>query len=277
MRTLEELLNLVPKYLNGLLSKGEMQDFEQGIRIHPILKREIEEMKELQAAIAIADRYDDGHIDQDILIQSVFSPQLLSEVERSKIAEHTAACSRCRENEELAKSSFRAVNTRESHFLSTIVSDLKSWLERYTTFASPVLTPAIAAVVILLLAIPAFYGAQSFWQSGDGMKIQQIQQLGTRAGSEVETVRISSSEKILRLDVLVPVQDDGVYDFYFKTTAEKTVVSLHGLQPKEPMSIEIPTAYLESAEYVVSFEELLPGQQVASVVTKFPIKILISK
>ena len=117
MRTLEELLNLIPKHLNGLLSKDEIQDFEQGIRIHPILKREIEEMRELQEAIAIADRYDEGHLDQETLIQSVFSPQLLSEVEKSKIAEHTAVCSRCRENEEFAKSSFQAVNTRESHFL----------------------------------------------------------------------------------------------------------------------------------------------------------------
>ena len=43
------------------------------------------------------------------------------------------------------------------------------------------------------------------------------------------------------------------------------------------MSIEIPTAYLESIEYVISFEEMLPGEQSASVVTKFPIKLIISR
>lgn len=274
MRSLEDLLNLVPGYVAGKLTPEDANEFEQGLRKHPVLRREVEELRDFQVGLELADHLDEGHLDVEAMTQSVFSPDQIPPGENDRILAHTQVCRRCREAIELARSSRDLLAREETARLRKM--DTSSLLMRLKTLFVPprvVLSPAVAAITVLLLAIPAFYGVQTLWQGDRQVVIHQIKQLGTRAEGEIETVSLEADNRLLRLQILVPVQDSGVYDFLLLSSKGEAVFSIRGLTASEPMSVEIPTSYLRSEEYHLVFEERLSRDTIATVVTKVPIQV----
>src|SRR5690606_4069642 len=133
MRSLEELLNLVPSYIAGKLTPEDASEFEQGLRKHPVLRREVEELREFQAGLKLADQLDEGHLDVHLITQSVFSPEQLPPGESDRILAHTQVCLRCREAVELARNSRDLIAREETASRHTAVTS-SPWLRLKSLF-----------------------------------------------------------------------------------------------------------------------------------------------
>ncbi len=273
MRSLEELLNLVPSYLAEQLTGEELADFESGLRKHPVLRREMEELRELKSAITTADRLDEAHLDNDLIARWVFAREGLEQSERSRIAEHSALCRTCREAIELVQESHRLLSQSDESSLAVWIGNLKSWWEQLAT-PRLAFNPALTAIVLVILAIPAFYGVRNLWHDGTGTQTHQIQRLGTRAGEAIEVIEIRESQNLLELSVLLPVQNSAIYNFQLLTSEGVVTYRLENLAASEPMVVQIPTAYLKSSEYLLEFTELSIGDSVATTISKFPLEII---
>ncbi len=273
MHNLEELLNLVPKYLAGQLTGTELADFEAGLRKHPILRRELEELRELQSALTAADRLDEAHLESDLVARWVFAREDLEQSEKSKVTQHSALCRRCREAIELAQESQRLLSQSDESSLSRWVGRLRVWWEQIT-LPRLAFSPALTAIVLVVLAIPAFYGVRDLWQDDTGTQVHQVQRLGTRAGEAVERLEIEDSQNLLELSVLLPVQDSANYRFQLLTLEGTAIYRLENLAASEPMVVQIPTTYLKSAEYIIEFTELSAGDSVATIISRFPLEIV---
>jgi hypothetical protein len=63
--SLEDLKAMIPIYLNGRLSPPEAEAFEEGLRLHPALERELMEFSEIQESYAVIE--DNMPLDSDAL------------------------------------------------------------------------------------------------------------------------------------------------------------------------------------------------------------------
>lgn len=267
MRTLEELLDMIPKYINGQLNEPDRLEFEAGLRRHPILKRETDELCEMKKGLVIADKYDEEHIDVDRLIVLAFNPGALPNPEQGLIHSHLEACAHCREMFELAQSSHRVVS-KESN------SILKS-LKRLLVPPEIILRPAVAYAVLAICLIPALLLFSSYQRGGAGIQVVELHEGAERGISQPNSFSmIDGDTKIIRLQFLLPVRTDCKYDTKLLDQSGNTILNWPLLPPKSPFVLDVPSSSLPARKYLLAIDELDgSGNQIERFEIEFTIQI----
>ena len=225
MRSLEDLLDMIPKYLNRDLSDEEMKEFEEGLKTFPILKRETDELQDVKIGIALSDRYAEAHVTPELLTAFVFKPESFSPPEAEKISTHLASCERCQNYHNMTRKSHYYV-TRDSLRLR-ITEQIRVLLERGSAFMQPAPRFAVAALVMVLLAIPAFIGVRELADPSDQVSSWELLTLRERGVAGIDTLSIDNSTTVLRLWLAdVPVRLDASYSFSLMDSKDQLVFKL---------------------------------------------------
>jgi len=154
-----KLKDLLPWYLNKTLPEDEAKKVESHLKECPECQRELEEIKLLSSAVKEhSEIFESSHIDSERLVLFAEEPKSLHANEVISIEKHLRSCPLCYEElQTLKRASFEleAIERKEKSKLAKEASVWEKITERLIWLARQ---PALAYIIILLLAYPAYRG-----------------------------------------------------------------------------------------------------------------------
>lgn len=257
VRPLDELRDLIPRFLVGKLSPQENEAFRLGISEYPELNNETEELKNLKAGLDIYEQAAQEHIrSEDIVAYARTSQELSGEV-IAEIENHLTGCGSCREAADLSRKAFAidiVPKPQEDRPL------LRSLLRKLQEFLFPprlVFRPIYAYVALLLLILPAYLGIHSLTNVGESAAVVDIHTSGLRGASTENIAVVDQSTRTLQLKFpAFPAKRNHLYNLQLRDMDNRVVVAWYGKSMTASTVCEVSTASLTAAQYSLEIDEL---------------------
>jgi hypothetical protein len=236
------------------MTPEERRSFEDELKADDNLRNELKELSYIYTGTFILDSINTGHIDSESLVDYAENPSSFDKDSYDEIKSHLETCKECREEFELCRQTYAdsrvdPEKTGESLF------------ERIgRTILAPrlVFRPVYGMLLLVLLSIPIYLSTSIFLAKRAETITCRIES-GTRATGIENYIIVKSNTKTVRLEFMIPVRNDCIYDFMLYDPENRLKLTKHDNIPQKHFTFEVPTTYLIPGDNLLVVKELKNG------------------
>jgi hypothetical protein len=255
---IDRLREMIPRYWRGELDQDEAAIFREGLKLFPELRTEAEELRQLAIGLEIVDRLAAEHPDSADLVAFIYHPEELDHVQRRGIEEHLRQCEDCRNEYNLATEA----EVASRPVLSPAQAVGASLPERLWHILFParfVLQPAVAYLVILLLALPTYLGVRTLVQTRPSAISIEVHESGTRSGDDADKITISRKSDVINLQLpSFPARIGYRYNLLLEDSLGRVVSAWYDVTINRSDGFDVPASRLSENTYRLEFQEVSP-------------------
>ena len=246
--------DMILKYLTGKMTLEERQSFEEKLKSDQDLKNELQELSYIYTGLFILDSINTGHIDPKTLIDYAEKPSSFDKGNLDELRSHIESCEECREELELCRQTCISSKVEREKMGKSLFEKIG----RVLFTPRLIYRPVYGILLFVLLAIPVYFSTSLFLANRDETVTCRIES-GTRAMGIENYIIIKSNTKTVRLEFMIPVRNDCIYDFVLYDQKNKLKLTKHDNFPQKRFTFEVPTAYLTQGINFLVVKELKHG------------------
>jgi hypothetical protein len=258
-KPIEQLREQIPRFLRGGLNQAETRSFQDGLASYPELQTEMNEMRQLLIGLEVTDRLFPEHPDSADLVALIYHPQQLDRELKKTIEEHLQRCCQCREEYELGTEAMLA----SIRLLEPARATTSSLLGRLRNMLLPpqfVMQPALAYLVIILLALPTYLGVRSLVVTHPSIVPVELHESGTRGDATTDEVTIAHESDVAKLLFpSFPARSNYHYNLLLEDRLGRVISAWYDVEVNRPKGFDVPATLLLEDTYQLEFEEISPS------------------